>query len=740
MRNRRILRRTVIALTVLALTTTASAKASTTTGAATHAASSAQPPYMGWSSWSLQSTNYPGYNPNGNASFLTEANVMTQAQAMVNDGLTKVGYDYVNIDSGWSADYSWNGHIDGYGRPAQDTTRFPDSMQTVAADLHSLGLKAGIYLASGMTSQAYNADDPVYGSTDGCTTQTAVLKDSSGNPVALHNQWGGFYAMDFSAGNDCGYEYVYSLAQMFTGWGYDLIKLDGVTPGSTNNNPSPLTDSSYYEVAAWHQALSSLGWGGQLILSYSLPSAYGSYWQQNSNGARIDNDVECYCSTVIGGWTNSLSERWNDVVPWIGYAKPGFWPNLDSLDVGSGTIDGLTDDERQSYMSLWAIESAPLFTGDDLTKLDSYGLSLLTNTEVIGQDQEGVPAKPVSQSGSQQVWYVRNPDGTITVALFNLSSSAANVTANWSDIGLATSQSADVHDMWSHVDLGYATGSFSAALPAYGSRLLKLTAGSASSATYHAAASGNTLTGGATAQSCSGCSNGQDVGYLGETGAVTFNKVTVPTSGAYRVQIAYVDGDSAGNGRTADITVNGGATTAFTASGNGNWGTPQATTVTLDLVQGTNTIEVANPTAWAPDIDTIIVPSAPTTSGTTYLGDTAGTTAGGALVHGCSGCADGKDVGYIGEGGTLTFANVSEPTAGAYTMTIAYVDGDSAGNGRTVDITVNGGATTTFTASANGSWSTPQATTVTIELNAGTNTIEFSNPGGWAPDIYSITV
>jgi hypothetical protein len=747
-RNRSTLRRVVTSVAALAFAATgltaldtagaqAASPAPASLGAAqaTPAASgSAQTPYMGWSSWSLESTSYPGYNPNGSASFLTEANVLTQAQAMVNDGLSKVGYDYVNIDSGWTSG------VDGYGRPAENTSTFPDSMQTVAAKIHALGLKAGIYLASGMTAGAYNANDPIYGSTDGCTTQKAVLKDSSGNPVAIVNQWTGYYAMDFSSGNDCGYEYVASVAALFTSWGYDLIKLDGVTPGSTNNNPSPLTDSSYYEVAAWHQALGSLGWGGQLILSYSLPVADASYWQQNSNGARVDNDIECYCSTLVGGWTGSLSERWNDAVPWIGYAQSGFWPNLDSLDVGNGTIDGLTNDERQTYMTLWAIESSPLFTGDDLTKLDSYGLSLLTNTEVIGQDQEGLPAKPVSQSSSQQVWYVKNPDGSTTVALFNLSGSAANVTANWSNVGLSASQSADVHDMWSHSDLGYATGSFSATLPAYGSRLIKLTPGTATSTTYHADASGNTLAGSAKVQSCTGCSDGQDVGYLGEGGALTFNKVTVPTSGAYSVQVAYADGDSADNGRTADISVNGGSATSFTANGNGSWSTPQTTTVTLDLVQGTNTIELANPSAWSPDIDTITVPSTPSTSGTTYVANTSGTVGGGATVQNCSGCADGKDVGYLGEGGTLTFNNVTESSAGTYTMTVVYADGDTAGNGRTADISVNGGSATSFTATGNGSWSTPQATTVRVTLNAGANTIELLNSGGWAPDIYSITV
>src|SRR5437762_160810 len=133
---------------------------------------------------------------------------------------------------------------------------------------------------------------------------------------------------------------------------------------------------------------------------------------------------------------------------------------MDAVDVGVGAMDGMTNDERQTVMTFWAAESAPLYSGDDLTKLDSFGLSLLTNTEVIAVDQAARPARPVSTSTSQQVWAAHNPDGSVTVALFNLGSSTATVTAKWSDLGL--SGSAAVRDLWSHTALGSFTGSFSA--------------------------------------------------------------------------------------------------------------------------------------------------------------------------------------------------------------------------------------------------------------------------------------
>lgn len=47
----------------------------------------------------------------------------------------------------------------------------------------------------------------------------------------------------------------------------------------------------------------------------------------------------------------------------------------------------------------------------------------------------------------------------------------------------------------------------------------------------------------------------------------------------------------------------------------------------------------------------------------------------------------------------------------------------------------------TFHDTNDGNWNTVQSLTVTVNLNAGSgNTIEFSNPSGWAPDIDHITV
>ncbi|MFF9563686.1 X2-like carbohydrate binding domain-containing protein [Leifsonia sp. NPDC014704] len=159
---------------------------------------------------------------------------------------------------------------------------------------------------------------------------------------------------------------------------------------------------------------------------------------------------------------------------WWRHAGPGGWNDFDSLDVGNGKMDGLTPDERRTATTLWAVSAAPMYTGNDLTKLDQLGVDLLTNPEVVGVDQMGVPARPVSTTTKQQVWYALNKDGSYTVALFNLGRAESDITAKWSDIGLTGS--ATVRDLWARKNIGRADGSFTASdVPIHGVRLLKVT-------------------------------------------------------------------------------------------------------------------------------------------------------------------------------------------------------------------------------------------------------------------------
>ncbi len=669
-----ILRRALGVLGGLAVAlTTLTAPAARAEPSQVDSAPVAQKPYLGWSSWSLESTNYPGVNPTGSASWLTEAHVLQQADVLAAK-FKQHGYNYVNIDAGWAKGF------DQYARPIVNPVTFPDGMAYVANYVHKKGLKLGSYLAVGLEIPAYNnGDSPIFGTTN-CHTKDLVYPD-----LRKTNGWDSAYKIDFA--NPCAQSYVDSVVKQLATWGVDFLKLDGVGPGSFKGGEN-YTNTT--DVEAYSKAIKKSGRPMEYVISWALSHRQAGIWKANTNGWRVDTDVECYCDTLVT-WNNSVKQRWNDVVQWIPDAGPGHWNNLDSLDVGSGKMDGLTEAERQSYTTLWAIEAAPLYIGDDLTQLDNYGVSLLTNDEVIAINQAGIPAKPVSQAGDQQVWYNRNADGSYTVALFNLGAAPATVTADFAQLGI--SGQTQIRDLWSHRDVNGGNGNFSANLPAHGSRLLKVTPREANQLSAPGVVRGTAATGTGVSLTwdASAGRNAQVSGYDVYVGG--FKKVASTTG--------------------TSVTVTGlKPSTAydFTVVANQRHGKSSAPSRKLSLVTspGPKDYEAEN-----------------------------GTPQGGATVYDCS-CSNGKKVGYLGGSGYVVMPTVTVAKAGTYLMQLSYVDGDSS---RTAIVTVNGSSFQLPVAGSNDNdWNTAQSVTVPVYLQAGANTIQFGNQAGYVYDVDKITV
>lgn len=398
-------------------------------------------PPMGWSSWSSLRGN------------INATNIKAQALAM-HQHLHKYGYEYVNIDAGW------NSGIDKYGRVTWDSKKFPDGIASVAKYVHSLNLKFGIYLVPGIPSAALTANSQVKG-----TKYRISDIAKAGSPGNTAND--SSVALDYTKPGAAAY--VQSQADMFASWGVDYIKMDFVGPGGGR-----IPADNRVDIQHWHQAIKNTGRPMHLELSNSLSFADASTWQRYSNGWRIEGDIECYkhC-TNLTNFNVRVSLRFADVPKWVPFAGPGHWNDLDSIEVGNGAANGITPDERQTMLTLWSIESAPLLLGTDLTQLDPFDLTLLTNREVIAVDQSGHPALPVSQDTPQQVWFANNHDGSYTVALFNLADMPATVTATWSQMGIRGPVAA--RNLWTHADLGRQPAEYSANLAPHASQLLRIT-------------------------------------------------------------------------------------------------------------------------------------------------------------------------------------------------------------------------------------------------------------------------
>lgn len=396
-------------------------------------------PFLGWSSW-----YFVGRHP-------TQAKIEAQAR-VVADTLKSHGYNYILLDDFYYLNPATT--VDQFGRWVVDTSKFPKGLVGLAKDIHNMGLKFGAYLTPGIPVAAVNQNTSI----EGTPYHAKDIADISRFEKNYNYRNNVMYYIDYSKPG--AQAYINSWARQLASWGVDFLKMDGVN------------DTDIPDVQAWSSALNNSGRTIFFDISNNLNISNANIWKQYTNAWRTQGDVQCYgkCRGDMVDWKH-ISGRFKSAAAWAKYAGPGGWNDLDSINVANGVLDGISDTERQTYMTLWAIAAAPLYLGDDLTSMDNYGKQLLTNDEVIALDQAGIAGTPISQ-GDQQVWQVHNSNGSYTIALFNLGSSTATVTINWSQLGLGGSLK--VHDLWAQRDLGNFPNSFSASLPAHGSRLIRV--------------------------------------------------------------------------------------------------------------------------------------------------------------------------------------------------------------------------------------------------------------------------
>jgi alpha-galactosidase len=138
----------------------------------------------------------------------------------------------------------------------------------------------------------------------------------------------------------------------------------------------------------------------------------------------------------------------------------------------------LTPDEQYTHVSAWCLMSVPLLLGCDMTKLDDFTTSLLTNDEVLAlnQDPLGRQATVISRQGEAGVMAKDLEDGTKAAGLFYPGDSLATqkVTLRWSDLGIKGKYI--VRDLWRQKDLGIFEGEFSADVRRHGVVLVSLRA------------------------------------------------------------------------------------------------------------------------------------------------------------------------------------------------------------------------------------------------------------------------
>jgi alpha-galactosidase len=357
--------------------------------------------------------------------------VKAAADAMVSSGLADHGWTYINIDDGWEA-----AERNGKGELLANE-KFPD-MKGLSDYIHRQGLRMGIY--------------------------------SSPGPKTC----GGFQGS---------YQNELSDALTWAKWGIDYVKYDWCSYGQIAK------DQSLPELMKPYSLMREmLNRAGRDIVYSLCQYGMGNVWEW---GGEVGGNL----------WrtTGDISDNWNSMAG-IGFAqgkssskaRPGNWNDPDMLVVGKVGWGpnlhptSLTPDEQYTHISLWALLASPLLIGCDMTQMDPFTLSLLTNDEVleINQDPLGRQASPVTGSGGIQVWMKEMSDGSCAVGVFNTGSDSAEAirwddepdvqkaVVNGSQLGLTGKFR--VHDAWKQTDLGEFAGSFEVEVPFHGVKLFRI--------------------------------------------------------------------------------------------------------------------------------------------------------------------------------------------------------------------------------------------------------------------------
>jgi hypothetical protein len=345
-----------------------------------------------------------------------------------------------------------------------DPLLFPHGIAALADYVHARGLKLGIYLMPGLAVGAARQENTTVAGTQ---IRLIDIVDTSAPGNALfkpRDKLHTAYRIDYSKPGSK--EYIQSYLDMLAAWGVDYIKMDFVGPGggkNVDNRP---------DLKQWHEAITKSRRPIWLELSAALDIHCIDSWKAYSNGWRIGDDMDKRKKDGKLTLWSHVDRMFPLAAKWAPLAGPGGWNDFDALELGNGDHDGLTPDERRTMMTLWCISCSPLLLGSDLTKLDEGDFSLISNSEVLAIDQAGHVATPISQSAQQQVWRVKNPDGSFTVALFNLGDAIAEVSVSWVDLNI--SGPAMVHDLWQHNELGkFATG-YETTLNSHACELLRI--------------------------------------------------------------------------------------------------------------------------------------------------------------------------------------------------------------------------------------------------------------------------
>jgi len=330
---------------------------------------------------------------------ITDSDIRQAADAIVKQGLNKVGYEYVNMDDCWASGR------DASGRVYPDAKNFPNGIKAVADYVHSLGLKFGIYTDRG-------------------------TKTCAGRPGSQ------------------GYEKID--AETYASWGVDYLKEDSCYAsqdhqeafdqyGAMRDALNSTGRRIYFSLCGWNTWYSPVGW--TLGNSWRIAGDCNR-WPDILNA--MDQDAPLTVNAHPGGWNDpdmligSSTQTAAHLTPVQSRTMFSQWAVMAAPLLIGSNIRSLNE---------WDLET---FSNAEVIAVDQDLLGK-QGSRIVGGNVSG-PSPSLSN-----VWARQLSGGSAAIIFFNNAASDSNIICDatcLSKAGFASSDSLNVRDLWLHKDLG----------------------------------------------------------------------------------------------------------------------------------------------------------------------------------------------------------------------------------------------------------------------------------------------
>nr|VDD26119.1 unnamed protein product [Brassica oleracea] len=322
-----------------------------------------------------------------------------QSAETISKRLLPHGYQYVVVDYLWYRKKVQGAYVDSlgfdvideWGRMHPDPARWPSSkggkgFTQVAEKVHKMGLKFGIHVMGGISTQAYNANTLVMDSVKGGAYEESGrqwrAKDIGMKEKACVWMPHGFMSVNTKLG--AGKAFLRSLYRQYAEWGIDFIKHDCVFGDDFNLDEISIVSEVLKELD--RPVLYSISPGT------SVTPTMAKEVSQLVNMYRVTGDDWDTWIDVVAHFDISRDLSASNMIGARGLQGKS-WPDLDMLPLGWLTDQGsnlgphrlcnLTMEEQKTQMTLWSIAKSPLMFGGDVRKLDDATYNLITNPTLL---------------------------------------------------------------------------------------------------------------------------------------------------------------------------------------------------------------------------------------------------------------------------------------------------------------------------------------------------------------------